>query len=232
MEGVRACGRSDPWPARARRRTNWLAVVAWCPPSSSASAPATARLPPPPQPQTITDKGTPFGDLLVPKLTASVTDGAVGVTVDAPVTVSAEDGVLGAVTMTNDDGRARRGPAQPRRSAWTTTEPLGYNKQYTLNAQSLGLGGVTSRSMTFETHSPENLTMPYLLPNDGEVVGVGQPVAVRFDENVPEPSRGGEGDHRHDQPAGRGRVLLAEQPRSALAPSRLTGSRARRSTSR
>src|SRR6478609_3881322 len=58
----------------------------------------------PPQPQTITDKGTPYGDLLVPKLTASVTDGAVGVPVDAPVTVAAEDGVLGLVTMTNADG--------------------------------------------------------------------------------------------------------------------------------
>ena len=32
----------------------------------------------------IFDKGTPFADLLVPKLTSSVTDGAVGVTV--PVT--------------------------------------------------------------------------------------------------------------------------------------------------
>ena len=39
--------------------------------------------------------------------------------------------------------------------------------------------------MTFETHSPENLTMPYVLPNDGEVVGIGQPVAIRFDENIP-----------------------------------------------
>src|SRR4051812_15676788 len=127
---------------------------------------------PPPQPQTITDKGTPFGDLLVPKLTASVTDGAVGVTVDAPVTVSAEDGVLGAVTMTND-GVAVAGRLSPDGLRWMTTEPLGYNEKYTLSAQSLGLGGVTSRSMTFQTHSPENLTMPYVLPNDGEVVGVG-----------------------------------------------------------
>ena len=30
-----------------------------------------------PPPQVINDKGTPFGDLLVPKLTASVKDGAV-----------------------------------------------------------------------------------------------------------------------------------------------------------
>ena len=64
----------------------------------------------PPQPQVINDKGTPFGDLLVPKLTASVKDGAVGVTVDQPVTVSAEDGVLGAVTMVNEM-RAPRSPA-------------------------------------------------------------------------------------------------------------------------
>jgi len=137
------------------------------------------------QPQVITDKGTPYGDLLVPKLTASVKDGAVGVSVEPPVMVSAEDGVLGAVTMVNDEGTPVAGQLSPDGLTWSTAEPLGYNKRYTLNAQSLGLGGVTSQQMSFETHSPENLTMPYLLPNDGEVVGVGQPVAIRFDENIP-----------------------------------------------
>ncbi len=139
----------------------------------------------PPQVEVIADKGTPFGDLLVPKLTSSVADGAVGVPVDAPVTVSAEDGVLGSVTMVNEEGTPVDGKLSPDGLTWSTTEPLGYNKQYTINARSLGLGGVTSRQMTFETHSPENLTMPYLLPNDGEVVGIGQPVAIRFDENIP-----------------------------------------------
>lgn len=140
----------------------------------------------PPQPQVIDDKGTPFGDLLVPKLTASVKDGAVGVTVDQPVTVGAEDGVLGSVTMVNDDeGVPVAGELSPDGLTWHTTEPLGYNTRYTLQAQSLGLGGAASQQMTFQTHSPENLTMPYLLPNDGEVVGIGQPVAVRFDENIP-----------------------------------------------
>lgn len=139
-----------------------------------------------PQPQVINDKGTPFGDLLVPKLTASVKDGAVGVTVDQPVTVSAEDGVLGAVTMVNDDeGTPVAGALSPDGLTWHTTDALGYNTRYTLNAQSLGLGGATSQQMTFQTHSPDNLTMPYVLPNDGEVVGIGQPVAVRFDENIP-----------------------------------------------
>jgi lipoprotein-anchoring transpeptidase ErfK/SrfK len=170
--------------ARPRRRRAWVVAAALVPAivlglSACSSNSAT------PSPQVITDKGTPFGDLLVPKLIASVTDGAVGVSVDSPVTVSAEDGVLGAVTMMNEEGEPVAGQLSRDGLTWATTEPLGYNKQYTLTAESLGLGGATSRQMTFETHSPENLTMPYVLPNDGEVVGVGQPVAIRFDENIP-----------------------------------------------
>ncbi|OBF36118.1 hypothetical protein A5724_14220 [Mycobacterium sp. ACS1612] len=139
----------------------------------------------PAQPQVIADKGTPYGDLLVPKLSASVKDGAVGVSVESPVTVSAEDGVLGAVSMVNEsDGTPVAGQLSRDGLVWSTVDPLDYNERYTVRAQSLGLGGATSQQMTFETHSPENLTMPYVLPNDGEVVGVGQPVAVRFDENI------------------------------------------------
>jgi lipoprotein-anchoring transpeptidase ErfK/SrfK len=172
--------------ARHHRVRNLVAALVLIPSAIFGVSACDSQPTPPPQPQTITDKGTPFGDLLVPKLTASVSDGAVGVTVDAPVTVSAEDGVLGAVNMVDeDDGATVAGQLSKDGLKWTTTDPLGYNKRYTLTAQSLGLGGMTSSSMTFQTHSPENLTMPYVLPNDGEVVGVGQPVAVRFDEDIP-----------------------------------------------
>jgi lipoprotein-anchoring transpeptidase ErfK/SrfK len=169
--------------ARPRGYRSWLMALVLIPAIAlGMSACATESGPVPVQ--TIADKGTPFGDLLVPKLTASVINGAVGVTVDQPVTVTAEDGVLGVVTMTNQDGTPVAGRLSQDGLTWATTEPLGYNKRYTLNAQSLGLGGVTSRQMTFETHSPENLTMPYLLPDGGDTVGIGQPVAVRFDENI------------------------------------------------
>jgi lipoprotein-anchoring transpeptidase ErfK/SrfK len=170
--------------ARPRRKRAWVVAVALVPAIMLGLSACSSNSAPPP-PQVITEKGTPFGDLLVPKLIASVTDGAVGVSVDSPVTVSAEDGVLGAVTMVNEEGEPVAGQLSRDGLTWATTEPLGYNKQYTLTAESLGLGGATSRQMTFETHSPENLTMPYVLPNDGEVVGVGQPVAIRFDENIP-----------------------------------------------
>jgi lipoprotein-anchoring transpeptidase ErfK/SrfK len=139
----------------------------------------------PPSPQVIAGKGDPFSDLLVPRLQSSVTDNAVGVPVDSPVTVTAGDGVLGAVTMVNEEGDPVAGQLSPDGLTWETAEQLGYNKQYTLSAEALGLGGVAHNRMTFQTQSPENLTMPYVMPNDGEVVGIGQPIAVRFDENIP-----------------------------------------------
>ncbi|PRC49742.1 hypothetical protein C6A85_73170, partial [Mycobacterium sp. ITM-2017-0098] len=76
--------------AGARRRRSWLVAAALIPAlvlGLSACGGTTEA----PKAQVITDKGTPFGDLLVPKLTSSVQDGAVGVSVDSPVTVSAED---------------------------------------------------------------------------------------------------------------------------------------------
>lgn len=181
---ARPCWKS---PRKRLRRHNRAVLVAVALiPAVVLGLSACSRETAPPPPQVISDKGTPYGDLLVPKLTASVTDGAVGVTVDSPVTVSAGDGVLGAVTMINqEDGTPVAGQLTPDGLTWSTAEPLGYNEQYTLTAEALGLGGSTSRQMTFETHSPENLTMPYVVPTEGEVVGVGQPVAVQFDENIP-----------------------------------------------
>ena len=135
----KVCGRSDGGPS-----ASFSCLVDGHRDGAGAGVRRSARCggnPAPPQPQVITDKGTPFGDLLVPKLTASVKDGAVGVTVDQPVTVSAEDGVLGSVTMVNDDGTPVAGQLSPDGLTWPTTDPLGYNKRYTLQAQSLGLGG-------------------------------------------------------------------------------------------
>ena len=143
-----------------------------------SSSPSAAPVKP------IADKGTPFADLLVPKLTASVTDGAVGVTVDAPVTVGVSDGVLASVTMVNESGKSINSQLSPDGLHWQTTEPLGYNRRYTLDVRANGLGGVVTRRMTFATSSPEHLTMPYVNPGDGEVVGIGEPVAIRFDENI------------------------------------------------
>lgn len=166
------------------RPTSWLVLAVTLALTALLSACTTPA--PPPEPAVISDKGTPYGDLLVPKLQASVTDGEIGVAVDSPVTVNAGDGVLGSVNLTNEAGEPVDGRVSPDGLTWMSTEPLGYNKEYTLHTEALGLGGVARNTSTFETHSPENLTMPYVLPNDGAVVGVGQPIAVRFDEAIPD----------------------------------------------
>ncbi len=134
----------------------------------------------------LADKGTPYSDLLVPKLTASVKDGAVGVPVDQPVTLTVQGGVLGSVAMVDDEGETVKGEIGPGGLTWSTTDPLGYNKHYTVTAQSFGLGGVATEAISFKSHSPANLTMPYVSPGGGAVVGVGQPIAIRFDENIPD----------------------------------------------
>ena len=134
----------------------------------------------------LADKGTPYSDLLVPKLTATVTDSAIGVPVDQPVTVSVQGGVLGSVTLTDGEGGTVAGQLSADGLTWVTTQPLSYNKSYTITAKALGLGGVSNQTLKFTSHAPANLTMPYLLPGDGEVVGVGQPIAIKFDENIPD----------------------------------------------
>ena len=167
---------------RLMRPQRWLAVLMV--PLAVFGAGACSGSGGTPSPKAIMDKATPFGDLLVPKLSTSVTDGAVGVAVDSPVTVSADNGVLASVEMVNENGGNVDGQLSPDGVRWSTTERLGYNRLYTLTAKARGLGGTATRQLTFQTHSPQNLTMPYAMPHDGEVVGVGEPVAIQFDENI------------------------------------------------
>ena len=166
-------------PLRKRRFSLAVAIISVAVFSVGCSGSHTAAAP-----KQIVDKGTPFADLLVPKLASSVTDGAVGVTVDAPVTVSVADGVLASVSVVNEGGRTVSGQLSPDGLRWSTSEPLGFNRRYTLNAKANGLGGAANRQVTFQTSSPAHLTMPYVNVADGEVVGVGQPVAIKFDENI------------------------------------------------
>src|SRR4029079_9706260 len=116
---------------RPRRMSSWLVAMLMVPAVVFGVSACNGTPAPPPQPQVINDKGTPFGDLLVPKLTASVKDGAVGVTVDQPVAVAAEYGVFGALSMVDDDEAPPvAGELSPDGLTWHTTAPLGYNTRY------------------------------------------------------------------------------------------------------
>ncbi|CAM3032860.1 Ig-like domain-containing protein [Prescottella defluvii] len=124
--------------------------------------------------------------LIHPKLTTAVADGAVGFSPGDPVEVRVTDGRLADVDLRNSEGKRVAGAVAPDGLSWTNTEPLGYNRKYTLRADAYGLGGSTSTALSFTTSAPGNLTKPYVMPWDGSVVGIGQPVAIQFDENIPD----------------------------------------------
>ncbi|AWT26737.1 MULTISPECIES: L,D-transpeptidase [Corynebacterium] len=120
-----------------------------------------------------TTTSTPVTDELV----SSVSDGATGVKVDSPVTVTDGDG-LDDVTLVDAAGTEVAGTFSEDRTKWTSAEPLEYSSSYSLSASA----GDDELNQTFTSFSPDLLTDGALAPLDGVTVGIGQTVALRFDE--------------------------------------------------
>ncbi|MFE3544346.1 Ig-like domain-containing protein [Nocardia sp. NPDC059177] len=127
----------------------------------------------------------PITELIKPKLVSAIKDGQVGVSPGMPLGFQVEDGTFTDVSLTNQQGTKVAGKLAADGRSWETTEVLGYGKTYQLTASAIGLGGANSATLSFTTSSPNNQTKPYLLPGEGEVVGIGQPVAIQFDEDIP-----------------------------------------------
>lgn len=114
-------------------------------------------------------------------LVASVKDDATDVSVIDPVTVQVEKGHrLDNVKLLNEEGKEVDGELDSSGTKWTTTEPLGYSKTYELNATS----GKEKLASSFTTVTPNKQTYGYVSPAEGSTVGVGQTIAVRFDEPI------------------------------------------------
>ncbi len=137
-----------------------------------------------------------FDDLLKPDIEISteddtadgakpLADNSVGVLPGAPITVKTTEGTLKRVLITKADGTPLKGRFADDDTVWTSAEALGYNRTYTLDAEAIGIGGTVHKRVSFTTSSPNNLTQAYLTPSPGETVGIGQPVAVKFDEPIP-----------------------------------------------
>lgn len=106
----------------------------------------------------------------------SVEDGATEVSPVEPVTVEAEAG-LRALQLTNDAGKVVKGTFNDQMTSWTSAEPLGYGRTYTITGSDKA-GNEIDRSFT--TVVPAAQTSAYLGPIDGSEVGVAQAVTVRF----------------------------------------------------
>jgi lipoprotein-anchoring transpeptidase ErfK/SrfK len=123
-------------------------------------------------------------------LTVSIAAGAKNVSPVEPVKVD-YTGTLDAVTLANSSGKAVKGELDAEHHSWLSTQPLGYNKTYTLTISGTGSDGTkVDQKNTFSTIKPKNLTLPYLRANPntligtGNTFGVGQPIVVWFDEPI------------------------------------------------
>jgi len=114
--------------------------------------------------------------------------GSKGISPATPITITAMGGTLTAVRLTNEAGKPVAGKATPDSRTWTSSEPLGYSKTYTLTATATNAEGrKTSAKSTFTTVTPANFTMPsFGALDNGGTFGVGMPITLHFDEPVPD----------------------------------------------
>lgn len=125
-------------------------------------------------------------------LTTTPAAGAAGVSPVVPIKVAVSGGELSSVTLLNSEGKAVKGAFAAGNVAWASSEPLGYEKKYTLTATAKNADGLeTKHTSTFTTVTPGNLTMPYIqTAAGGEIAagvtfGVGQVIRIHFDEKIP-----------------------------------------------
>ena len=123
-----------------------LGVVAACS-SAPAAQPAGSQAP-----TTSSTSASPVPQAKPVALALVPADKAAGVAPGDPVTVSATDGKLTEVVLTNQDGAPVAGQLAPDGRTWQSTEGLGYGKAYTTKATGQSSDGKTTTvTSTFST---------------------------------------------------------------------------------
>lgn len=111
--------------------------------------------------------------------------GARKVRPDAPVLVTALNGKLTNVRLVPASGSAVRGTIGTDQTSWQSASRLQPNASYTLIATALGRDGkIIETRAAFRTLKPSDTLGIKVSPTNGETVGVGMPLVVRFDAPV------------------------------------------------
>jgi lipoprotein-anchoring transpeptidase ErfK/SrfK len=132
----------------------------------------------------------PVKDIVAPKdpvaLTANVAQKASGVHVDTIVTTSAEHGTITHGVLRTADGKSQI-KGRVAGNAWNASQRLEPGTTYNLTITAHGEDGkdaTLTRAFTTENLTLNQQTYPSVAPLQGETVGVGMPVIVKFDVPV------------------------------------------------
>lgn len=118
-------------------------------------------------------------------VTTSPANGATDVSPVTPVTVTAANGKLTQIMLTNAEGKPVAGAVSADGHGWTATEPLGYGKSYTYAGTATDDNGKTVPvTGSFSTVKPKELIGGTLNIGDGDTVGIAAPIILQFDDHV------------------------------------------------
>jgi lipoprotein-anchoring transpeptidase ErfK/SrfK len=110
---------------------------------------------------------------------------AADVNPSAPASVTVSDGTLEQVALTNARGERVEGSLNADRSAWTSTEPLGFGTAYTWSGTALGADKVpVPLQGGFETVKPGRTVRGVVNIGDGRTVGIAAPIEIQFNAHV------------------------------------------------
>jgi lipoprotein-anchoring transpeptidase ErfK/SrfK len=115
--------------------------------------------------------------------TVAPADGSVDQPLDSRVAVTTSGGTLLSVEVSTPGGPPLAGSLNP--AGWQSTAPLAPHAHYTVTAQATDEAGQTVQHVsTFTTLTPTAVLRATVTPTDGETVGVGMPISVRFNHSV------------------------------------------------
>jgi lipoprotein-anchoring transpeptidase ErfK/SrfK len=120
-------------------------------------------------------------------ITSNVRRGARGVDIDRKLKLRVASGTFEEVQVTGPKGGIVKGKLSPNKSRWTSRTPLQAASRYRVTSTAVDADGLKktyeagfrTRALTLDEQ-----TYPSFVPTDGQTVGVGMPVIIRFDVPV------------------------------------------------
>ncbi|MCH0538031.1 L,D-transpeptidase family protein [Streptomyces sp. MUM 203J] len=121
-------------------------------------------------------------------VTIAPKDGADGVETSGALKVSAEQGRLTTVTVTDSKGTPVDGRMSTDATSWQPVRHLAAATTYKVHAVAEDEAGRESaKDTSFTTLVPQNTFIGEFTPEDGSTVGVGMPVSLRFSRGITNP---------------------------------------------
>ncbi|HEX3829313.1 MAG TPA: Ig-like domain-containing protein [Sporichthyaceae bacterium] len=123
-----------------------------------------------------------------PMVRISPADGSAQLPPDSKVTVSAQDGRLEHVDLSDAAGNYLPGDFDPDHKTWTATDPLAPGQNFVVDALAKKTSGATEEQRAGLSTAPvpeaDRLAIASVTPSDGKQIGVAYPLIVTFNRPV------------------------------------------------